>query len=132
MKTKKGFVLPLTLMVMLIVFFLSSTMVVLLNNQTSNANRGITHLEKHTQILQITNNFVDMAAQQFADYCLSNGFALTSAAPVVFENENLKLILTEEVTLKTLVISTCFNNQTLAKVEVEGEQVITWQIFTEE
>lgn len=125
MKTKKGFALAGTLAIMVVFLALSVLLFALVNFMMTNKKTAQKNLEIRTEVLQISQNFVDKNLQDF--------LAIYSDLPnsklgntTIFDKQSLQIEVNDDL-IDTLKIFK--NDKLLAEVLRQNNQIVKWQIF---
>ena len=129
MKRKKGFVLAYTLVVMVIVFALTSVLIAVISMQNVQAKKSAANFQNRVAICQIANHFAGQNTENFVLQYENMGFKKSlQGAEIVLQKEDFEysIFLNENGTNSTLLVVQKSKNNIVATIEKSGENVVVW------
>ena len=129
MKQKKGFVLAYTLVVMVMVFALTSVLLAVISTQNVQAKKSATNFQNRVAICQIANHFAGQNTENFVLQYEDMGFKKSvESEKIVLQKEDFEysIFLNENGINSTLLVVQKQKNTIVATVEKSGENVVVW------
>lgn len=129
MREKKGFVLLYTLMVMVVVFALTSVLIAIISTQNLQTKKVVSDFQNCTKVSQIATYFVDLSPNDFALHFSSLGFEKTTQNnQTILQKNNFEysILLGQYGTSASLCVLHNQKNLIVATVEKVGDNVVVW------
>ena len=126
---KKGYTLATTLVVMVLVFAISSVMISLVAGQSRLGKQNAQIFETNLAVMQICSNFVNMPFDEFKDYYQNLGYSATinNTQTTWFNPDKAHSIVVEENgQSEQLWVVQYSKNVSLANVQKSLGQVVSW------